>query len=624
MLNRQLSSSSSKSKNEKNKTKKKKSPRSPLRDLNGIDCGRSTCSSSSSSMSVDVSRGCLRFLLPTSSSASKKTPLGRSKPRKTAPKSAPNGKSSNPSFSFRSNKPPKENVPKPIPEKEKKVTKTPHNVYQMQNGKKEPSSKTAQEPMVDESGESPQILQLPDSSIFVENSTPVGKLQCGSGLVHVFDDNLVEEDSKTNTAMNITKTPPVQASVSPEIQCGPPSMLVSAAATPACYGAGHLVSGVTDRRKCRAKGILTVGETDSNCVKANIFGNSDDVEISSKPRASLVPLPAEASMHWLLSPCDKEQKSDLENGVHRLRKSFGSNTLQCLSSPSSGHRIPFKGLENSSSTSASSSRRTRITLLSQSVSPAYNGTPTCEALMSREKRKHRYDLAGEDSPFSVDSLGIGNVIQTPESDLSSDRHVRSSWLNSHSPRNHDLRSGVDSLEKVLSRVSLSPKTQMSVWDSPGLNFHISDFISPTNSVDLTQFSKAWDNRASSTSDSSLGDMSQYHMRISWREGLVSRIFEMDEFDCCRCLSDDENDVIECSDGKFKCSPYHELNVNVGSAAGSSSVVGHEPKSDGEPKEKFPEQRSNPCAESISTDGGGLFASADSDWTLCYKNHLFEL
>lgn len=630
MLNRQLSSSSSKSKNEKKKNKK--SPRSPLRDLNGIDCSRrstsSIASSSSSSMSVvEVSRGCLRFLLPTSS-ASKKTPLGRSKPNKTTPKSAPNAKPSNPSFSFRSTKPLKENAPKPKSEKEKKLTKTPHF---SQNGKKKPSSEAAQEPRVDESGESPKILQLPDSSVFVENSTPVGKLECGSGLVRAFDDKLAEEDSNTKTDINRTKTPPVQASVSPEIQCGPPSMLlVSAAATPACYGAGHIVSGVTDRRKCRAKGILTVGETDSNFAKANIFDNCDDVEICSKPRASLVPLPAEASMHWLLSPCDEDQKSDVENGLHHLRKSFESTALQCISSPSSGHRLSCKGLENTSSTSASSRRRAGITLLSPSGSPAYHGTPTREALISREKRIHRYDLAREDSPFSVDPLGSGNVIQTPQSDLSSDRHVRLSWLNSHHRQNHDLGSGIDSLEEVLLRASLSPKAQISIWDSPGLNFQISDLISPSNSIDLMRYAKKWDNHASCTSNSSLGDLSQSRMRISWREGLVSRIFEMDEFDCCRCLSDDENDAIDCSDGKLKCSPNHELNVNVGSAAvhgdgfGSSHVFGHEPKSNGEPKEKFPEQRPNPCAESICIDGGGLFASADSDWTLCYKNQLFEL
>lgn len=35
------------------------------------------------------------------------------------------------------------------------------------------------------------------------------------------------------------------------------------------------------------------------------------------------------------------------------------------------------------------------------------------------------------------------------------------------------------------------------------------------------------------------------------------------------------------------------------------------------------QKPRSCAESMSTEGGGLIASGDSDWTQCYKNHLFQ-
>ncbi|PSR98378.1 Forkhead box protein like [Actinidia chinensis var. chinensis] len=79
------------------------------------------------------------------------------------------------------------------------------------------------------SGESKMHLNLPDSSTggLVENSTGGSVFGC--------------EFYDTSTATT-TQTPQVQASVSPDIQCGS-SMLVSSA-TPTCYGARHIVSGV--------------------------------------------------------------------------------------------------------------------------------------------------------------------------------------------------------------------------------------------------------------------------------------------------------------------------------------------------------------------------------------------
>ncbi|XP_057514667.1 uncharacterized protein LOC130796344 isoform X1 [Actinidia eriantha] len=495
--------------------------------------------------------------------------------------------------------------------------------------------------VVDESGESKKVLNLPDSSTggLVENSTPVGKLAGGSVLGCEFYD--------TSTATT-TQTPPVQASVSPEIQCGS-SMLVSSA-TPACYGAGHIVSGVADSRKCRARGILAAGEADSSYGKANIFDHTDEeLPTLSESRMSLIPLPVEASMRWLLSPCveeDEDRKSDPENELHCPQKTGGITNLGNGFSPDLCNI-----LGNSSSTSPSRKTRAGIILLSPSRKPALQDVsgasfcqvagcsssvsphvrPTCEAIISQEHRKHRYDLSGDNSPFSIDSLGSGNVIQTPQSDLSSDRHVGMSWLNAHDHQKHDFASEIDSVTEIPLRASLSPTNKISIWDSPSLNFQLSDLISPSNSIDLTQLLNTWDNRASCISNSTLEDMSRSQMRISWRDGLASQIFEMDEFDCCRCLSDDENNVDECSKSKFKSSSSNELNdggmgnrTTSSDGFGSREGVGQETMSQEEGKEKFPPERSNPCAESICTDGGGLVASGDSDWTLCYKNQLFEI
>ncbi|CAL5336905.1 unnamed protein product [Camellia sinensis] len=502
---------------------------------------------------------------------------------------------------------------------------------------------------VDESGETSNPLTLSDFTTgFVENTsttTPVCKLAacvpvlgCEFEFEFEFDDKLMKDDS---TAIAIaattttTTTPPVEASVSPEIQCG--SSLLVSSATPACYGAGHIISGVTDRRKCRARGLLTVGKNDSNFGKSNISNNADDdIEIPSKSGMSLAPLPVEASVHWLLSPChdeDGDHETDTENGLQPLRKSLG---FASASSPlSSGHRISSDLCNifySSSTTSGScSKRKTRVTLLSPSGNPTLSvsphATPTSEAIISQEQRKPRYDLSGENSPFSIESLGSGNVIQTPQSDLSSDRRVGLFWLNEHDHQINDFGSGRDSVAGI---ASLSPKNQTSIWDPLGLSFQFSDLISPSNSIDFPQLPNTGDNHASCISISTLEDISCSPMRISWRDGLVSRIFEMDEFNCCRCLSDDENDVRECSNGKSKSSPSHDLNIDVGNAAILSNgfefpvVVGHESKSDEEGKQKFHMQRSNSCAESICIEGGELVASGDSDWTVCYKNQLFQL
>ncbi|GAB4825684.1 hypothetical protein Ancab_008579 [Ancistrocladus abbreviatus] len=53
----------------------------------------------------------------------------------------------------------------------------------------------------------------------------------------------------------LTKLASGSASASPKIQCGSSSLVSK---TPACYGAGYVVFGVTDKTKCRPRGVLTV------------------------------------------------------------------------------------------------------------------------------------------------------------------------------------------------------------------------------------------------------------------------------------------------------------------------------------------------------------------------------
>ncbi|KAM7460827.1 hypothetical protein LguiA_028948 [Lonicera macranthoides] len=625
LLNRQSSASKKSSpapapakeqqrKKENRKKKKKQSPRSPLLDLNGTTISRNNSSNSSSissSMSIEAPKGCLRFFSSSSSSSKPSPSLLQNRPKISLPKT----NASNPSPSRSTHSRMKENYHLHKPSSQKQP-KNPLCLYQWQSGKK-PTSRTSLKPKpsldLKQQGQfgepTDQLLNLPNNlsstSIsgssssthnhhFVDNLTPVGKLVCGFGLDCVIDDNIhhAKQNSSATTSNATTssnKTPPVQASVSPEIQCGSSSLQVSATTTtPTCYGAGYVVSGVSDRRKCRPRGILTVGSgiDSSGSSKVDAFdtctnsSDGDDIVrrvLKTSRRTSLIPLPAEASMSWLLSPChenDEDQKSDSANGLHQFQKLVSPATFDLPSSPSSlCNNGNFSGTGNKdstfSTTTSSSRKTTRITLLSPRTPPEFQ------------------DEKGN-SPFSIDSLGNGNVIQTPKTDSSSERRIGQSWLSEdvHYNKSHfdyELDSGAD----VLGKTSLSPKFHKSQWDPLGLSF---------------KFAKL--NRTSWTSNSSV---EQSQMRISWREGLASRIFEMDEYDCCRCLSDEENDHLETNLGR-------ELNVDVKDDDGylnndglkSPEFLEDEPKVDEEGKGKVSSiERPSSCAESICTDGDDI-------------------
>ncbi|KAK9007317.1 hypothetical protein V6N11_051145 [Hibiscus sabdariffa] len=157
--------------------------------------------------------------------------------------------------------------------------------------------------------------------------------------------------------------------------------------------------------------------------------------------------------------------------------------------------------------------------------------------------------------------------------------------------------------------SLSPESHVSIWDTTGLSIKFDHLSMPSGFMDLSQFQKKLDDQYLWTSNSTFEVVSQFEMRISWREGLVSHIFEMDEFSSCRCLSDEEEDL-NANDQSF------EINVDSGNGVPTS-------RDGNESKEKLHSPLQCSHAESISTDGGGLAQSTDSDWNLWYKNNLFQ-
>ncbi|KAG6668869.1 hypothetical protein CIPAW_01G202000 [Carya illinoinensis] len=575
-----------------NQRKKKQSTsHNPFQDLDAISsCSHSNCSEAFSA-SIEVPRGCLGFFLShysssssTSSSNSKsKIPIERPKTLAKTPKSAPNGRVSKLSRSKTSkenklsNPTVEENPDRLVSKKTPRFKKNPPCLYQWQSVKKT-HSRTAQKS---------QHFSALNNGGDSANNLPFGSE--GEGLVRMVDDvreatelkprdadatctpltktygsaldcevgKFVEESSNKSNG----KTPPVQASLSPEIQCG---SVVSTAIIPACYGAGHIISGVADKRKCRPRGILTVGEHDFSFGGVKPFdsfdGDEEENVIGIGDDSTVIHEPTEASMHWLLSPCNEEDEGPKENseddGSCRRRGLGGHDIIQSPSSPSTGQG--FSSDEG----------------LSPMSSP--HATPRWEAITAKEGRENCFDLEGKNSPFSMDSLGSGNVMRTPQSESSSDRLVGLSWLNEDSYKKDHFESELNLVAEVLQMTSLSPKSHISIGGPFDSSF---------------------------------------------------------QFDCLttssRCLSDEEKDAHGCSDNQLKSCRSPDANVDVASDqtltnnSRSTEYLDNEPRTEGNSKEQFPSQISCPCAESISTDGGGLVASRDSDWTLCYKNHLFE-
>ncbi|WCJ21803.1 hypothetical protein M5689_003929 [Euphorbia peplus] len=574
---------SSSSSSSKSHVQKKSSPACPqmkrknrnvFQDLNNVAASDDTTSTDAS---VEAPKGCLRFFL---SHTNNNNASHRSKLPAT-PKSAPAKENSSRRFNFH----------KPVSHTVDKSKKT--------------SSVSA------EKNKSKSVRKV-TADFDVSILTPPSKTT--SGFVNDDGDKKwkingnCNSNGNTDSSGSKTKTPPVQASVSPEIQCGS-SMLTTGAktVTPVCYGAGYVMSGVTDKRKCRPRGILTIGEA----KPLSCFDSDEDVEeegIVRDPVMDALPLPSEASMHWLLSPCNEEDEDKKEDSETEL---CGFPSFPVSSSPGSVVLSPNLGVHDAEKV----------------YSRGFMGPPVYDKAdaFCFEEEKNCSDLAEGTSQLSPASLSSGNVIQTPQSDCSSGRLVDISSLNADIDRERDnTECRLNSMAERIQMASLSPKSYVSIWDPAGSSFVFDCLSTPSDSVDLSHFQKVLDDRTSWLTNSTMENVSQSEMRVSWREGLVSRMFEMDEFDSCRCLSDAEDDA-NCLESH--CSPG--VNVNVvkelisANDSGSSMDVKSGHGSDRQAKKELSDQVPCSCAESISTDAGSLVRSEDSDWTMCYKNKLFQ-
>ncbi|XP_057521592.1 uncharacterized protein LOC130801693 [Amaranthus tricolor] len=519
----------------KTQKKQKQSPKSPLmvKDLNILSSCSSSFSSSTStstsgttvnSVSSEAPMGCLRFFLSHDSSDVSKSGCNR-KPRSCIsgknPKSTSNVKHL------------KEN----LSNNGRNVVKNRNNLHNLEKPtKKNPPPPPCVYPKSSKKPRSRSNLSDGLSKLSVENtpnSTPVIKL--GNGF-HLGSHGsckktckMVENNPKS--ADTSSPIPPIQASVSPDIQGGSTSVVKATPTT--CYAAGHVLSGVSDKRKCRPRGLLTIGDNDlfGSC-KTRVFSSKDEnfIGILKRSRVSLVPSLEEASMHWILYPCDEKSTDIDDNKEDTNGVKLNSHDIVM---PSKSFNSPSSSLGFSSDCDATS-----VSHGSESMSSEFRAHlwPSFEHFVRCPSPALVYvhDYESETTLGLEDSVGSGNVIQTPQSNSSSE-DIGLSRLSIDELSRPWFECELNSVAEALTRVSLSPECELPMLDSPKTSFEFKPLIKPDNSIDFASFRKAIDDQISyGVPEPLFHNSPESEVQISWRD--------MDDLDCCRCFSDEEDNA----------------------------------------------------------------------------------
>ncbi|KAG6418421.1 hypothetical protein SASPL_120625 [Salvia splendens] len=595
---------------QKKSDKQRFKKRSPLQNLNALHFPKSNTkiTSNQSSAAAAPRNGCLRILLSSNSSSDASLPSS-SLDRK--PRSLPKVGSNFHLKSFRS----KENEfpRKPISDKPKRKQQF---FVGRGNGKSKtnPISKTAQmskiscgrgnsvkkgaEELEGKKLRSYREIGLSEQPLMSLN--PVGS----SGVRR----NAAEESGSStanggNGSATSVKTPPVEISVSPEIQSN--MMVLKSAATPVCYGTGHLLSGVTDKRKCQRRGSLRGG-----CDKVNLFNEVNDENVVGDLQDPLmIPLPSEASVRWLLSPCNEggeDQGSDSKNKLEECEISCGNYSLSpstlcgnvCELGCDDGE---FRG-SGSIDDVANRTKAGIFKLSRQQNSDRDN--KICDALFAATPNSisngNNVSLGeGNSSVVSLGCLSSGNLIQTPNSMCSSYECIRGS--NVEANQTSVVQFELDSITESLDAVSFSSRCE---------TFPYAGFDSSSRSAVPVQLEK---NVCSSESSSTLENLRLNQIKISWRDGIECSIDERDEFDCFPCVSDEEIGGSYQQLKPYKmCHSSKEKDLWMDNDV-SPIRLEYEPCICAARKDKATKDRIDSCAESICTNGGDLAVSCDSDW-----------
>ncbi|KAG6415908.1 hypothetical protein SASPL_123327 [Salvia splendens] len=587
---------------EKHKQRFKKSP---LQNLNSLHFPKSNTkfTSNPSSSAAAPRNGCLRISLSSNSSSDASLPSSSSLERK--PRSLPKVGSS---FHLKSLRSKENEFPrKPFSDKPKRKQQL---FVGRGNGKSKtnPISKTAQMSKIscvrgNSVKKGSEELKLRRSREIGLSETPLMSLNpVGSSGVRR---NAAEESgSRTanggsgNGSATSVKTPPVEISVSPEIQSK--MLVLKSAATPVCYGTGHLLSVATDKRKCRRRGSLRGG-----CEKVNLFNEVNDENVVGDLQDPLmIPLPSEASVRWLLSPCNEGGEDQGSDSKNKCEISCGNYSLSpstlCGNVCELGSDSEFRG--SGSIDDVANRTKAEIFKLSRQQN-SDRDDKICDALFAATPNSisngNNVSLGeGNSSVVSLGCLSSGNLIQTPNSECSSYECIRGS--NVEANQASSVQFELDSIAESLDAVSFSSRCESLAY---------AGFDSSSRSAVPVQLER---NVCTSDSSSTLENLRLNQIRISWRDGIECSIDERDVFDCFPCVSDEE---IGGSYQQLK--PYRMSHSSKEKDQWMDDDVSpirleYEPCVCAALKDKATRDRTDACAESICTNGGDLAVSCDSD------------
>jgi hypothetical protein len=186
--------------------------------------------------------------------------------------------------------------------------------------------------------------------------------------------------------------------------------------------------------------------------------------------------------------------------------------------------------------------------------------------------------------------------------------------------------------ECLEMMTLSPRPGDDDFDGkavlpaplPDLSFQFAGAPTPLKSVDLSSFKRSPRDMGLKRMETSFRKPVNAETRISWREGLVSRMFDIDDLDCCKWISDDEDSPVllhndEALPEGTNPQPGEQQLGACGFVSVEFSCIGDELNNDS----CMPYSNPVSVAESMRAEGFELVSSDDSDWALFYRNHLFE-
>uniref|UniRef100_K3Z0A6 Uncharacterized protein n=1 Tax=Setaria italica TaxID=4555 RepID=K3Z0A6_SETIT len=371
----------------------------------------------------------------------------------------------------------------------------------------------------------PDRLPFPDQELrtCMERRTGQEARRRGMEPIDQFEARTLEKKAVSGATLSSGATPPVYASISPEVAaaCG--------SAMSACFVAGHhirhghhVLPGVSDRRKCRSRGILAI--TGEGLT-------SEDLNTE----------PYRASIHWLSSPSGAEA---------------GTCSTKCSNEEASVNWLVMR----SSCRGAPRTQRTHFGGFS----------PDCMGLLGSPLLGGLLDFGTPASDMSGTTLSSGflPVKKTPSSGDSISpfslivKRASESSARLRSFVSSDTRSGLartgsrpmkmmDPVLECLEMMSLSPRPGDDDFDGnsalpaplPELSFQFVGALMPLESIDFSSFKRSPRDIELKGKETSFWKSVMAETRISWREGLGSRMFDIDDLDCCKWISDDEDSPV---------------------------------------------------------------------------------